>query len=704
MLRTIRWGLTAALVALAVANPAAADVGDNQVGMNIHYGHQAYVDACADLGLGWVRMDANWFALEPSSDDNYQWSSLDAAIGRANAAGLQVYLTLAYTPDWVPRHGDTDGSSHNDIPNDASYWQDFVEDAVAHFSGPGLNVTHFGIWNEPNLDGFLEGGHNSLGEYVSIILEPGAAAVRSACASCKVLGPDLAHVGDVDDYMEALFDLIPTSTFDIFAHHSYNGFPETGVNIWDGDRYFEVLDQQRFKGTPLEAFTRRSLRDLLDEWGFSGEVWMTETGYQAEPPGDATEENFQALHTTLVLDEQLLRDWVTNTFFYEIHDCGPDQPTCPIDGFGLMRANAGAPPAGSRTFDDDFRLKPAFHALKQYIIDHPQIVGSGQQPECSDGQDNDLDGFADAADRGCDSATDTDESDDPPRARLWALPAGSITVDGDLSDFGSDGWVEIDADDWRSPEPLGTDDLGVRAAARWSSSGLYLAFEVTDEAQDNDHIDAELWLGDSIQLGFDVGQSGGGDYDDLDDHELNFALVGGQARSYRYWGPNGANDAFEVAVVRAGSASPPVTRYEIWLPQSALPAASFALDQIIGFSFLVNDADGAGRAGWMEWTAGIGSTKTPYYFGEVGLTDEIPQPDGGVGGGAGTGAGGNGGAAAGGSGSGASAAAGSGANAAGDSGGCGCRTHPSAAWGASWMGLALLWLWARRRSRARRRN
>ena len=126
---------------------------------------------------------------------------------------------------------------------------------------------------------------------------------------------------------------------------------EPGTQEWDGDRYFNVLDQQRFYGTPLAAFTRRSLRDLLDTWGFTGEVWMTETGYRANPPGDATEENYQAIYVTRALEEQLLRDWLTNTFFYEIHDCGPDQPSCNIDGFGLMRATSGT--VGNRTHPAD---------------------------------------------------------------------------------------------------------------------------------------------------------------------------------------------------------------------------------------------------------------------------------------------------------------------------------------------------------------
>ncbi len=48
----------------------------------------------------------------------------------------------------------------------------------------------------------------------------------------------------------------------------------------------------------------------------------------------------------------------------------------------------------------------------------------------------------------------------------------------------------------------------------------------------------------------------------------------------------------------------------------------------IGFSFLVNDSDGAGRVGWMEWTSGIGSIKAPYWFGVITLVEtQHPMPE-----------------------------------------------------------------------------
>ncbi|MFH1809479.1 MAG: sugar-binding protein [Pseudomonadota bacterium] len=599
----------AAIVLLSLSAPSLAAIGDNSVGMNVHDGRQDFIDACVDLGVKWVRLDGNWLSVKNQSASSQNWQYLDNAVNAAQTAGLQVYITLGYTPDWVPRRDNGDGNQGNDLPNSSTEWVQFVTEAVNRYKD---RVTHFGMWNESNLDSFLTA---TAAEYWSVIVAPGAAAVRAACPTCKVLGPDLAHVGDVDDYLEDFFNqpainaVAPVQVFDIVTHHSYNGFPELGTDVWDGDRFFNALDEQRFT---WPVASRRSLRQILDGAGYHGEVWITETGYRATPD-DATEEQRQATYLTLVLEEQLARDWYTNTFFYEIYDCKPDQPTCDIDGFGLMHALSADQ---NRSFPSSYRLKPAFTALKQFIATHPEITDQGARPACSDGQDNDGDGRTDLADRGCSNALDDDESDDPARRRIQAYRTPGLTVDGNLGDIGSDGWLTLDGADWVGSESWGgVQDCSLRVAARWDLDNLVLGIEVTDDVHRNDRPPAELWQGDSLQIALDLGQSGGPAYDDVDDHEINVALSSGVTSSYRFHGPAAASDAWQVAVAREGT----LTRYEVRLPRAAVPGIDLSVNAVIGFSFLVNDDDGAGRTGWLEFTPGIGQAKVPELFGEIVL-------------------------------------------------------------------------------------
>ncbi len=212
------------------------------MGINTHDGRPSFVAAADQLGVTWVRFDAHWFVLEPAQDA-YQWATLDAQVDAAHAAGLKVFLTLAYTPAWVPRHGDSNGQPRNDVPNTSAEWVDFVRDAVSHYRARG--VQHFGLWNEANLQNFFEG---TVDEYANILVNPGAAAVRAVCADCYVLGLDLAHVGDVDGYLEQTLART-AGAWHIITHHTYNGFRETGWRIWDGDGFLNALELQRFSIT-----------------------------------------------------------------------------------------------------------------------------------------------------------------------------------------------------------------------------------------------------------------------------------------------------------------------------------------------------------------------------------------------------------------------------------------------------------------------
>lgn len=352
--------LSMSLIATA---PASADIGDNGVGLNTHHPSDAYADLAADLGLNWIRVDANWFQLQPGRD-RYDWAHMDAIVDRANARGLNVYMTLAYTPEWVPRVPSPSGDAYvgNDEPVGSAEWTAFVTAAVTRYAARG--VTHFGIWNEPNLGGFFEGTADA---YIDKILVPGSDAVRRTCGSCVVLGPDLAHVGDYDVFLDRVMSRA-SGSFDILAHHIYSGWAETGTGIFDGDRFLEALEMRRF------SFTRISLRELLDRHGWTGEVWITETGYRAGRIGDPSDEMRQATYVRRVMEEQLLRAWWTNSLFYEAVDCGIDQPGCDIDGFGIARPLRDLS-AGPRSFPGDFRLKPAFTTIRDFIAAHPEYPG-----------------------------------------------------------------------------------------------------------------------------------------------------------------------------------------------------------------------------------------------------------------------------------------------------------------------------------------
>jgi hypothetical protein len=606
--------ITTLVVALVAPFAARADVGDESVGINVHLPGDDVLDMCADLGVRWIRIDANWRDIH-TGPGAFSFGEVDRVVASASARGLSVYMTLAYTPDWVARvpRSRTDTYGGNDEPAGSAEWVAFVEAAVARYSARG--VTHFGLWNEPNLDGFWE-SPAGVDAYIDKILIPGSDAVNRRCATCLVLGPDLAHVGPYDVFLDRVLERAG-GRFDIFTHHIYSGWPETGTEIWDGDRYLEALEMRRF------PFTRASLREVMEARGMWGrEIWITETGYRATP-GDATEEANQETYVRRVLEEQLARAYWTNTFFYEITDCGVDDPSCPIDGFGITRGTRGLP----RSFPADYRLKPAYAFLRGFIDAHPELTMSAPPPACANGLDDDGDGRTDAEDRGCTDGTDDDEADDPARRRLEALPASGIVLDGALDEWTADGTVALAGANWVGVVPHGGDgDASLTVRARWEPGVLYLGVSVADDVHFANDPDGQLYLGDSLQVAFDrLSNRSAGAYD-ADDHEINFASVSGATHTFRFFGTG--DGSFTAAVARAGT----TTSYEVRLPAAALGGPTLAEGTSLGFSFLVNDddggstTDGSGREGWLELTPGIGRGKDPYSFGDVVLVSMVTPP------------------------------------------------------------------------------
>lgn len=403
-------------VAAGLSGPAHAAT-ENAVGVNTHIPATDVVELVADLGAKWSRVDNNWLQhTDPCSDDIGWLPALDQTVLDAQAMGVSVYMTLAYTPPCASVF-DTDGEPNNDVPL-TSLWENYVRQAVAHYRAMG--VTHYGMWNEPNIH-FWEG---TAQEYVDVIVVPGMDAVELGCSDagftdCMVLGPDLAHIGDYDVFLEDVIDRMDAqgAQFDIFTHHIYQGHD---TPVYAGDAFLNALIDRRF------PFTRRSLLNVLADTGHMNgdepewEIWITETGYHAQPPIDTGEMDYQEKHVMWTIDEQLQRDWWNNTFFYEILDSGDD-----LDGFGITRRNT----------DGSFFLKPAYLSLADRIANEPQLNGTLTQ--CNDGEDNDGDDLVDLDDPGCVDAADDDESDDPgptPTPTVEPTPEPTPPTGGDPSD------------------------------------------------------------------------------------------------------------------------------------------------------------------------------------------------------------------------------------------------------------------------------
>ena len=410
-------------VALLTAS-ATASAAPKELGFNVHQSTDVGMDATKAAGLGWVRVDFNWLDAEPTTQGTYDWTRFDAIVAAASARNLEVLAVVGYTPVWASQGDTKGGGSTNDIPKAGTY-APFVTAVVNRYKA---KITHYEIWNEPNLEQFFEGTPQ---DYIDRILIPGADAVHAACPACKVMGPGLATVGTAyATWLDAVLTQAGAK-LDIVSGHIYSQFAEPGGGAGTtSDSFLNKLESHRIikLGGATIYEGPLSFKEVMDKHAVTKPFWLTETGREAHA-GNAAEEEAQRLFHRRVLDVMVNRPWWTATIFYEAFD----EPPAPYT-WGAVVHDPAAP--------GGYRAKSVLGFLKKVTSSQPLFGGT--KTDCDDGLDNDLDGAVDfPADSTCTSASSPSEGKAPavdPDAGTVGTPAedaGSSGENGSGGDGGS---------------------------------------------------------------------------------------------------------------------------------------------------------------------------------------------------------------------------------------------------------------------------
>ncbi|MDF2939160.1 MAG: hypothetical protein K0Q90_4533, partial [Paenibacillaceae bacterium] len=188
---------------------------------------------------------------------------------------------------------------------------------------------------------------------------------------------------------------------------------------------------------------------------------------------------------------------------------------------------------------------------------------------------------------------------------LPLFPAESFTVDGNLEEWGpysgislpNAGTTQNQVTGW-----AGAEDLSAEAKFAYDEDYFYVSAKVRDDVHQA-VANADMWIGDSVQFAFSENGIYGAEYG------LN--LLDGETGIWRWKDSNAAlgRETVTAKAVRSGND----TMYEARIPWEAVFAAKPG-DGPIHFTMLVNDNDGGGRKGWVEWTSGIGRVKDGKQF------------------------------------------------------------------------------------------
>jgi hypothetical protein len=293
------------------------------------------LDAMQNTGVGWIRFDFLWTAIEP---DNNQWSfkQYDKVVAAVRSRGFQILGELDFTPPWARPAGCT--SSDKCPPGNLAEWQEFVSTTVARYKA---NISYWEIWNEPNLLGFWATGPDPAA--YTALLKASYPAVNHADPNAVVVSGGLAPAGvrAADrypplDFLKGMYAAGAQGSFDAFGMHPYT-----------------------YPFTPDEPAIYNNFSNLgmyYDVMAANGDankqVWSTEAG---APTGTfvgsdrrAIPEEQQALTAKRIYEIAAQRPWMGPVFWFCFRDYGPDLGEIE-QNFGILR--------------DDWSLKPAYAAF-----------------------------------------------------------------------------------------------------------------------------------------------------------------------------------------------------------------------------------------------------------------------------------------------------------------------------------------------------
>ncbi|KAA1183496.1 sugar-binding protein [Paenibacillus sp. B2(2019)] len=203
---------------------------------------------------------------------------------------------------------------------------------------------------------------------------------------------------------------------------------------------------------------------------------------------------------------------------------------------------------------------------------------------------------------------------------------GTVQVDGvvDPDIIAASSLVELSKGTVKMQNYAGPDDLDGNVWVNWDQEHFYLTAKIKDDVHFTPASGEEIWKNDSVQFAVMAGIPG----EDLGWYEYGISQTPQGPQIYRWKSPFSAG----IGPITGGSLeikrdeAEKATVYELALPWSELAPMKPTKDEAISFSLLVNDNDGTGRKGYIEWGSGIGEVKDPKKFRTVQWIKDLTPP------------------------------------------------------------------------------
>lgn len=289
-------------------------------------------------GARWIRFDVKWEVIQHRGQASYDFERYDELVDAARARGLQILGTLSYAPRWARSASCADNFFCE--PRDANEYATWAAATVAHFRG---RVSHWEIWNEPNIEVFWRPQPNA-GRYTAL-LKAAYGRIKAADPSAVVLAgatspaPNDGTRIDEVTFLQQVYASGGGGHFDAWSHHPYT-HPGPPGNVHPDSAWHQIYG------------ARPNIRDVMSANGDgSKKVWGTEYGPPTAGSPGAVSETAQAQHVTDAYRLWRSYAWAGPLFWYSGRDvAAPGESGEAWRYHGLLRR--------------DFTQKPAWAAYR----------------------------------------------------------------------------------------------------------------------------------------------------------------------------------------------------------------------------------------------------------------------------------------------------------------------------------------------------
>jgi len=244
----------------------------------------------AMLGAKWARVQTGWSRCEKRKGV-YEFSWLDEIVDDLLAIGVQPFFSLGfgnllYTPD-APHESARGFVAYCYGEEAAQAWRDYVAAIATHFAG---RVSHWEVWNEPNVSTFWRPEKPSPAGYVKLLRET-VPIVRAKVPNATIIGGVYATVQPAQalPFAEACF--------------------RSGMGEW-----INKLSWHPYRAVPEHAFEQevKAFRRLISTYAPEIGLWQGECGCQSQRGG--LSEFIDMKH----LDELVQAKWVLRRILMDL--------------------------------------------------------------------------------------------------------------------------------------------------------------------------------------------------------------------------------------------------------------------------------------------------------------------------------------------------------------------------------------------------